>query len=140
MAINYHPGQGTIILCDYRGTIFPEMQKKRPVVVMCNHIHARPNLCTVVPLSTTPPSSMMPYHFKLQTVPPLPSPYDEEYHWVKADMIGAVAFERLSLPFAGKDASGKRIYDVRTLNAADFRSVQQAVLNGLGLAALTFHL
>ena len=140
MAISYHPGQGTILLCDYQGNKSPEMDKKRPVIVLCNQIHARPNLCTVVPLSTTPPDSMMPYLFKLFTIPPLPEPYNSEFHWVKGDMINAVSFQRLSLPFLGKDNSGKRVYDIRVLNSADFRSVQQAVLNGLGLTSLTFHL
>jgi len=140
MAVSYHPGQGAILLCDYQGSQTPEMDKKRPVVVLCNHIHARPNLCTVVPLSTSPPTSMMPYHFKLFTIPPLPAPYNSEFHWVKADMINAVSFQRLSLPFKGKDNNGKRIYDIRVLDKGEFRSVQQAVLNGLGLTQLTFHL
>ena len=140
MAINYHPGQGTILLCDYQGSKTPEMNKRRPVIVLCNQIHARPNLCTVVPLSTTPPTSMMPYHFKLFTNPPLPSPYNSEFHWVKADMINAVSFQRLSLPTTGKDGQGKRTYDIRQLDAADLRFVQQAVLIGLGLTSLTFHL
>lgn len=140
MAIDYHPGQGAIILCDYRGTILPEMQKKRPVIVLCKQIHSRPNLCTVVPLSTTAPTTMMPYHVKLFTSPPLPEPYNSPFHWVKADMVSAVSFERLSLPFMGKDSSGKRIYDIRVLTKTELRSVQQAVLNGLGLSDLTFHL
>ena len=140
MPISYHPGQGTILLCDYQGSKSPEMDKRRPVIVLCNQIHARTNICTVVPLSTTPPASMMPYHFKLFTIPPLPRPYDSEFHWVKADMINAVSFQRLYLPTLGKDANGKRVYDIRQLDVAEFRAVQQAVLNGLGLTSLTFHL
>lgn len=140
MAISYHPGQGTILLCDYQGSKAPEMDKKRPVIVLCKQIHARPNICTVVPLSTTPPTSVMPFHFKLHTTPPLPEPYNSEFHWVKGDMVNAVSFQRLSLPTLGKDGNGKRVYDIRVLDAADFRGVQQAVLHGLGLSKLTFHL
>jgi mRNA interferase MazF len=116
------------------------MDKKRPVIIMCKQIHERKNLCTVVPISTTPPEKMMPYHVKLFIENPLPEPYEAQYCWVKTDLIMTVSFQRLHLLTSGKDAGGKRIYDIRALNTSDFRSVQQALLHGLGLSDLTFHL
>ena len=140
MAINFHPGQGAIVACDYRNLIPPEMDKKRPVIVMCKQIHERKNLCIVVPLSTTPPEKMMPYHVKIFNEPPLPEPYSEQHCWAKTDLIMTVSFQRLHLLTDGKDKNGKRIYDMRVLNKSDFRAVQQALLHGLGMSDLTFHL
>jgi uncharacterized protein YifN (PemK superfamily) len=55
MAIHFHPQRGTIVVCDFRGFEAPEMQKRRPVVVVSPRLRHRDNLCTVVPLSTTAP-------------------------------------------------------------------------------------
>lgn len=140
MAISYHPGQGVILACDYRNLVPPEMDKKRPVIIMCKQIHERTNLCTVVPISTTPPEKMMPYHLKLFIDPPLPEPYENQHCWVKTDLIMSVSFQRLHLLTSGKDKGGKRIYDIRVLNKSEFRSVQHAMLIGLGLQELTLHL
>lgn len=57
--------------------------------------------------------------------------------WVKADMICSVSFDRLSLPYIGKDAQGKREYDVRRIADDDLRRIQVCVLNGMGFARLT---
>lgn len=140
MAINYHPEPGTILICDYHGFIEPEMIKRRAVVVLSPRLRGRHNLCTVVPLSTTEPDTMMKYHHKLCFDTPLPAPYDSEFKWVKGDMFSTVAFSRLFLPIAGKDEAGKRIYDVRVLDKADFKKVQQCVLYAIGLGLLTEYL
>ena len=140
MAIQFHPEQGTILICDFQGFKAPEMVKRRPVVVVSPRLHRRGNLCSIVPLSTTPPQQMAPYHFRLHTTPALPAPYDADFHWVKADMIYTVSFSRLFLPFDGKDEGGNRIYDVRVVDQADLLQIQQCVLHGLGLTHLTAYL
>lgn len=140
MAINYHPEQGTILACDFRGSESPEMTKKRPVVVVSPRFRTRGDLCTVVPLSTSEPRPVTPYHFRLRTAPPLPAPYLEEYHWVKADMLCTVSFSRLFLLSPGKDDRGTRIYDARLISEHDLRAIQAAVLHGIGLGRLTEHL
>ncbi|MFZ1545622.1 MAG: type II toxin-antitoxin system PemK/MazF family toxin [Candidatus Nitrotoga sp.] len=137
MAINIHPEIGTIVICDFSGFIAPEMIKRRPAVVISPRLRTRNGLCTVVPLSTTPPNDIAPYHFKLHVTPPLPSPNDAAFHWVKADMIYTVSFARLYLPFNGKDNSGKRIYDIRVIDKADLLKIQQCVLHAIGLTSLT---
>ena len=81
----------------------------------------------------------MPYHHRLIIDPVLPSPYDHEFHWVKADMVYSVSFARLYL-FNKKDEQGKRIYDVRTLADNDLIAIQKCVLHGIGLSVLTGHL
>jgi len=140
MGIQFHPEQGTILVCDFNGFVPPEMIKRRPVVVMSPRLRKRDGLCTVVPLSTTPPKEIAPYHFKLHVTPVLPAPYNADFHWVKADMVYTVAFDRLYLPFSGKDPSGKRVYDIRVIDKADLLKIQQCMLHGLGLSALTDYL
>lgn len=140
MTIKFHPVQGAIVVCDFDGFVPPEMVKRRPAIVVSPRLRKRGGLCTVVPLSTTPPDPICPYHFKLHVAPPLPSPYNADFHWVKADMVYTVAFSRLHFLFDGKDASGKRNYDVRVIDAADLLKIQTCILHGLGLPGLTSHL
>lgn len=82
----------------------------------------------------------MPYHYKLHMDEPLPHPYSAPFHWVKADMFATVSFERLSLPHAGKDRSGKRQYVVKVIDLVDLRNIQACMLQALGLSHLTAHL
>ena len=140
MAIQFHPEQGTILICDFRGFEAPEMVKRRPVVVISPRLRTRSKLCAVVPLSTSEPTKVEAYHYRLHTNPTLPEPYSSESHWVKADMVYTVSFERLFLMTSGKDANGKRIYDQRVIDRADLLKIQAAVLHGIGLTALTDYL
>jgi uncharacterized protein YifN (PemK superfamily) len=126
MAIKYAPQIGSIILCDYRGSIAPEMNKKRPVVVIANVSH---RLCVVVPLSTTQPLDIEPWHKLVLTTDPLPEPYNATTHWAKCDMIYTASFDRLTLPFKGKDAQGKRIYDIKQVSADELRQIKEGILS-----------
>ena len=107
MSIQFHPEPGTILICDFKGLNAPEMTKRRPVIVISPRFKHRTKLCTVVPLSTTVPSKIEPYHYKLNITPPLPEPYDANHAWVKADMLYTVAFDRLFLPFNKKTLQEK---------------------------------
>lgn len=141
MAIQFHPEQGSILICDFRGMESPEMTKRRPVIVISPRLRRRDGLCTVVPMSTTEPFKIESYHYRLHTTPSLPAPYVSPIHWIKADMLYTVSFDRLSLMSHGaKDASGKRIYDQRVIDPADLLKIQAAVLQGIGLTALTDYL
>lgn len=137
MKIQYHPAQGTILICDFNGLIPPEMVKRRPVVVISPNFKHRTRLCTVVPLSTTAPKRIELYHHKLTISPPLPYPYNDPHVWVKADMLYTVSFDRLSLPFVKKESSGKREYDVRVIDKLDLIKIQECILYGIGLNTLT---
>ncbi|MEK7991871.1 MAG: type II toxin-antitoxin system PemK/MazF family toxin [Thiotrichaceae bacterium] len=136
MSLNLCPKQGTIVICDFKGFIIPEMVKRRPAIVI-SKIKSRAKLCTIVPCSTTPPNPVESYHYKLVVAPPLPKPYNKDYHWVKADMIYNVSWDRLQLPFSGKDDAGKRIYDLRIISDEDLVEIQKCVLHSLGLSHLT---
>jgi uncharacterized protein YifN (PemK superfamily) len=87
MAITYHPKPGTIVLCNYdTGFAPPEMVKRRPAVVVSPQTHTRAGLCTVVPLSTTPPKPVLAYHCLVVIDPPLPDPWTAKEAWVTCDM------------------------------------------------------
>ena len=137
MAILFHPDPGTVLVCDFAGYREPEMVKRRPVVVISPRFRQRDGLCTVVPLSTTKPRTVCEYHCELVFDPVMPKPYSEPQMWVKADMVCAVSFDRLTLPYIGKDPQGTRVYDIRHISEDDLRRVQVCVLNGMGLARLT---
>jgi mRNA interferase MazF len=140
MPLRVHPEQGTILICDFRGFVAPEMIKRRPVVVISPRLRRRQRLCTVIPLSTTAPNPVETYHHKLHVDPVLPRPYNAKFHWVKADMVYTVSFDRLFLPFEKKDDDGKRVYDTRVVDKADLLKIQQCMLHGLGLTTLTDYL
>jgi mRNA interferase MazF len=140
MTLQYHPEIGTIVICDFRGFIPPEMIKRRPAVVISPRFRQRNRLCTIVPLSTTPPSPIMPYHYKLKLDEPLPKPYNSDFHWVKGDMLATVSFDRLSLPYRGKDVNGKRDYIVKIIEDIDLRNIRKCVLHALALFHLTGYL
>jgi uncharacterized protein YifN (PemK superfamily) len=140
MAIQFHPEQGTIVICDFKGFVPPEMVKRRPAVIISPRLRNRGKLCAIVPLSTTHPRPIASYHYKLHVDPVLPKPYNANFHWVKADMIYTVSFDRLYLPFEKKDGSGKRNYDVRVIDKSDLIKIQQCLLHGLGLTNLTDYL
>jgi mRNA interferase MazF len=133
MSITYHPKQGTIAICDFAGLIRPEMVKRRPVVIVSPRFRSRAQLCTVVPLSKTPPVPEMPYHYKLYVNPVLPAPYEAPYHWVKGDMLYTVCLARLDLPYDGKDSSGKRNYITRLISPSDLLNIQECISKGLGI-------
>lgn len=134
MSIKFAPETGTILICDFHGYETPEITKRRPVVVVSPRLKDRWGLCTVVPLSTTPPRKVMGYHYRLRTAPPLPYPYDSDEHWVKGDLISTVGYARLSLPFGGeKDAQGKRIYDQRVVSAHDLEEIQACIRRALNM-------
>jgi mRNA interferase MazF len=140
MALQYHPEIGTVVICDFHGFVVPEMVKRRLAVVVSPRLRNRTGLCTVVPLSTTPPNPIMAYHYKLKFEETLPAPYNSPIQWVKGDMLATVSFSRLSLPILGKDANGKRKYIVKVIDEFDLRNIRECMLHGLNLSHLTGHL
>ena len=128
MAIMYSPGRGSVLLCDFNHNSIPEMTKKRPVVVLSD---VSPQLCIVVPFSTTSPVPLKPHHYQLIDFDTLPPPYDKNVQWVKCDMIYTVSYQRLSFPFVRKSSTGKRQYIQKRLSDADMRSIEKAVLSAL---------
>lgn len=138
MPLNFNPPPGLILVCDYNtGFREPEMVKRRPVVVISPRLRQRSGLCTVVPLSGTPPDHEQDYHCCLEMKPLLPKPWDSKWFWVKGDMIATVAFSRLELVRGPKDFEGKRKYINQNVGAKNLFLIQKCVLCALGLSRLT---
>ncbi len=141
MPIKEHPYTGSILLCDFSsGFKVPEMDKRRPVIVLSAKIAARPNLCTVVALSTTKPEPVMPYHCQIDIQPALPPPWESNDLWVKGDMINAVSFSRLDFFRTGKDDRGKRQYYYKPISNPNIQAARTCVLKALNMSFLTKHL
>ncbi|TVR06488.1 MAG: type II toxin-antitoxin system PemK/MazF family toxin [Salinarimonadaceae bacterium] len=141
MAIKNHPVQGSIVTVDFsEGFRPPEMVKLRLAVVLSPNMRARPGLCTVVPLSLTPPERETPFAKLLKVPFELPKRWGDQERWIKGDMINAVGFHRIDLLRLGKSKEGKRLYQTSALPPEAFNLVKRCVLHGLGLSSLTKHL
>ena len=134
MALRFHPGPGAILLCDYAtGFKVPEMVKIRPVIVISPRFRGRAGLSTVVPLSTTPPRPVMPYHCEVEPTPRGPAPYDAPTSWVKADMLATVGHARLKPMHrrVGPGTARKTVYPAIT--AEELAKVRECVCHALGI-------
>ena len=137
MPILYHPEQKSLVVVNFDGGFKePEMVKARLAVVMSKRIARRVGLCTVIPLSTTPPDHPMPFHGEIDIGFDLPGRWRRRC-WVKGDMITSVAFHRVELIRLGRDRRNKRRYLTRPLDDDTFLAVQRYALHGLGLSLLT---
>lgn len=128
MGIDYHPAVGEALWCDYKG-IEPEMVKRRLVVVVSPKATQRYHLTTVVPISSTAPEIIKPWHVKLSR-----DPYpkgDKPELWVKCDMLNVVCFERL-LGYHTRWA-GKRQYHKMQVSLPELQAIRQGILISLGL-------
>jgi mRNA interferase MazF len=74
MAIQVAVGPGTILICDYSlgGFREPEMVKRRPAIVVSPRLPFRDGLCSVVPVSSTPPPRLVDYVVQLTLPTPQP--------------------------------------------------------------------
>ena len=66
-----------------------------------------------------------------------PAPYDGQFKWAKCDMLATLSYQRMKLPYTGRDPrTGRRKYLQIIVNAEEMKKVHAAVLHGLGLEAL----
>ncbi|MHB9881063.1 type II toxin-antitoxin system PemK/MazF family toxin [Pacificimonas sp. ICDLI1SI03] len=142
MALRYYPSAGEILSCDYStGFTQPEMVKVRPVVVMGPRLRRREGLVGVVPLSTSAPTTVEPYHRQITLSRPLPPPFDNATMWAKCDMFAVVArarLDRFRLPRSRLD--GQRQWVNGRITAAQLQDLRAGLLCGLGFDSLTVHL
>jgi len=145
MAITFHPSPGQILTCDFStGFKEPEIVKKnRPVIILTPAYKGRSGLVTVIPLSTTKPTEIMAYHYKLpRNCMPQLGRFQESDNWVKGDLLYTVGFHRLNLIQLGKrdPNTGKRIYYKNRLGRERMKEIYTCVLHGLNLGPLSQHL
>ncbi|BDU77566.1 type II toxin-antitoxin system PemK/MazF family toxin [Mesoterricola sediminis] len=132
MALPFDPKPGTIVICDFRGFIAPEMVKPRPAIVVSPKFRRREKLCTIVPLSTTDPRKVEPYHHLLTLDPPLPYPFDSPTCWVKGDLLYTVSYERLDLPHK-REPYSRRTFITRIIGEDDLEKIRICIQHGLGI-------
>lgn len=138
MPIRFPPVPGQVLVCNYdTGFKPPEMVKERLVVVVSPRLPYRDDLCTVVPLSTTPPRSNILYQCKVLLPFSAPPPYEGAFKFAKADMLATLGYNRLNMPYAGKDSGGKRKYVKLVLAAEELAKLRKCILFALGLDTLT---
>ena len=113
-------------MCDFRGFIEPEINKRRPVIVVTPRLPHRDRLAMVVPTSTTPPKYPQPFQVRLS----------RNYHpnedtavavWAKCDLITSVSFVRLD-----RFKISARQYLAPEVSAADLEAVRKGILAALG--------
>ena len=133
MPLSFHPGYGIILYCDFSYQREPEMVKVRPVVVISRR---HDQLCTVVPLSGSPPNPVRPWHHKM-TNDKLPEFMRKNDWWAKCDCVTTVSFARLDRVKGGKcPNTGKRLYVTPTVYTEDLRQIKLAILSHFGMQDL----
>lgn len=131
MAIKFPPAKGSILICDFHGTVSPEIAKRRPVIVVSG-ANKRHGLVTVVPLSTTIPEPIRGWHCLISTN--LPKPFNNSSHaYAKCDLVMSVSYERLNLFFDGKDENGKRKYLIPQITNEEMLAINDCIKEFLGI-------
>lgn len=126
MAITFHPKAGMVLICDFRGYIEPEIIYARQVVIVSpNHLR-RPGLFSVVPLSTTAPNPVEPYHYLLPKNP-VPNDLANEV-WAKCDLMATVTKARLD-----RIRQGRNVYVIGQVSAQDLQAIRTRVALSVGV-------
>ena len=134
MPLTFHPTTGHVLICDYPKDLKPpEMVKRRPVIVVSPKLKNRNNLVTIVPLSTTTPAHIMPFHYQIHLPSPLPDPWNASSCWAICDHPMTVSFARLNLIRLPKDQYGKRRYFKYRIGEEDQNGIKSALLAAFGI-------
>lgn len=104
------------------------MVKVRPAIVLSPHRRTS-SLVTVVPLSSTAPVPMLPWHVLL---PAGAYPPARGQMWAKCDVVVTIALARLDR-VRMKGPQGQRLYSTPMLPMATLAAVQAGVKAALGL-------
>ncbi len=120
MAILFYPAPGTVLICDFdTGFVSPEMTKKRRVVIVSPKAGNK-HICSVVPLSTSEPYTILEHHYALPAGE-YPFLHPTKTVWAKCDMVTCVSRERLDrIKVKGK-------YKSFSLNKDDFQNIKNAL-------------
>ncbi|HFV9228852.1 MULTISPECIES: type II toxin-antitoxin system PemK/MazF family toxin [Enterobacter] len=131
MGLKFQPQVRSVLMCDFRGLVVPEIVKIRPVVVVARNRYNN-QLVTVVPISTTAPALARECHHEL-SVNPIPG-NEHITCWVKCDMVMTVALTRLDR-IKTRTWEGRN-YVVPQITTEEFERVKCAILHGMGMSYL----
>lgn len=125
MSFTYQPKIRTILMCDFKGYIIPEINKVRPVIIISVNSDNK-KLVTVIPLSTTKPNIPTNYHYEFN------SPLDNKKKcWAKCDLIYSISIDRLRRCTI-KDENGFSKYSTKLkLSENDYINIRQCIANFL---------
>lgn len=129
--LSFHPHAGTVLICDFRGNIVPEITKRRPVVVVTPRLAHRDKLAMIVPLSTTEPEHPQPFHVRLSKNYH-PNESDDLPVWAKCDLVCSVSFVRLD-----RFKVGFRRYEAPKVSPGDLKAIRAGILAAMGFVNLT---
>jgi uncharacterized protein YifN (PemK superfamily) len=101
------------------------MVKTRPVIIVSPNHLPRPGLYTVVPMSTTEPDPVQPYHY---CFPKNPMPQKDGVAWAKCDMVVTVSVDRLDRL---KIARGT--YTIRFVTKEELAAIRDCMKHALGI-------
>ena len=131
MPITFAPDLGQVLMCDFSNPAFlrPEMQKIRHCIVISPRYRRHTGCCIVVPVSTTKPHTLEPYHYQI------PNGVYGCFHadaelWVKGDMLTHAGFGRLDRPY--QDGRRSRVI----LEPQHLVGARKAILAAIGLLKL----
>jgi len=123
MALTFHPHPGIVLICDFNTSFkVPEMIKRRPVVVISPRPRRSNQLCTIVPLSTTAPNPVEPFHHRMDPRSLLERLAGKET-WAKCDMLATVSLERLDRVMVEKRPDGKQVYVADPVTPGDLEAI-----------------
>ena len=125
MPIQFVPQPGTVLMCDFSGSIAPEMNKVRHVIVVSPRRRHRAGCCIVVPVSTVAPNPVERYHFRIPANTYGFFKADTDV-WVKGDMVAHVSFNRLDRVLC----DGK--YQSPSITLEHLRCIQRTIWEALG--------
>ena len=135
MPLLHHPKIGDVLICDFPSCLRePEMIKKRPAIIVTREHKGRARLCTVVPLSTTAPASVRPYHVRIGEEG-LPKSLRSRPHWAKCDMLYTFCIDRFDRVRSGRDRqTGRRIYETGRISVDEIARIRSAILYTFSIA------
>ena len=132
--VQYYPGAWRVVMCDFHtGFKEPEIVKYRPVITASKSRNDGAPLCTVIPISTTPPIVVRDHHYQIPDEA-LPNHLrNGEDHWVKVDMLTTVAHRRLTLLWHGRDHYGNRVYQTGKIPDEHIVAISSRIVGRLAL-------
>jgi uncharacterized protein YifN (PemK superfamily) len=133
MALQFIPHPGTVLICDYdlgRSAVMPpEMDKRRPVVVVSPRRRRVIGPFLVVPFSTSAPLHPDPTHHHIPA-----GTYDflaqDRDSWAKCELVSAVAASRLDRLW------NRGAYIAPRVSDADLHAVRLGMIHAIGAAPL----
>ena len=128
--LTFQPKPGTLLMCDFTGLKAPEMIKTRPVVVISPRRRSSPRICTIVPLSTTAPNPVEPFHHRMNPQS-LPVSFRKQDSWAKCDMLYTMALDRLDR--VKLRIGGRRAYRAPQVLVEDLDAIRRGIAKALGL-------